>query len=203
MNNNLPNAPDLEQVLPDAPNPSIPELYRLNPADVQDGLGSKKVLTTVPVRRPGPTEFIRIPPDPAWRMIAATFEDKESREHYLVLPNLAVGLGADVNPVELLVYITRSGSLGIWPLKLPGLDGRRNPWNESAREAAKLATEKWIRIRSNMAAGAYDVFEATGAIPDPEWPEDLSFAGILHLAFNGRVIDTADHVVLRRLRGEI
>jgi hypothetical protein len=53
-----------------------------------------------------------------------------------------------------------------------------------------------------MSLGAYDVRVATAPLPDPEWPV-LGFDAILELAFRGRVIDSLDHSVLRRLRGEL
>ena len=68
-------------------------------------------------------------------------------------------------------------------------------------EAARLAETKWVRVASNMAAGMYDTFEATGELPDPEWPE-LSFGEILRLAYRDRFINSADHPVLQALRGE-
>ena len=53
-----------------------------------------------------------------------------------------------------------------------------------------------------MSLGAYDVFEATGDIAEPEWPQ-LRFEEILRIAFGNRYITDAGHVVLKRLRGEI
>jgi hypothetical protein len=53
---------------------------------------------------------------------------------------------------------------------------------------------------SNMALGAYDVFEAQAELPEPTWPE-LSFAKILEIAFRDFVIRDGDHPVLRKLRG--
>jgi hypothetical protein len=53
-----------------------------------------------------------------------------------------------------------------------------------------------------MALGAYEVYEAVGAIPDPEWPE-VTMDEIVRIAVRGRVIDTLDHPVLKKLRGEI
>ena len=55
---------------------------------------------------------------------------------------------------------------------------------------------------ANMPAGTYDVLEAAGQFPEPVWPE-VSLQQLLEIAFKGRVIDTMDHPVLRRLRGEI
>jgi hypothetical protein len=52
-----------------------------------------------------------------------------------------------------------------------------------------------------MSLGAYDVFEATGQLGEPEWPT-VPFRELLRVAFKDRLIDRADHPVLRRLRGE-
>jgi hypothetical protein len=59
---------------------------------------------------------------------------------------------------------------------------------------------KWIRIKPNMALGAYDRFEATVAIPDPEWP-NLAFNEILRIAFRDRVIASLEHIVVKQLLG--
>ncbi len=61
---------------------------------------------------------------------------------------------------------------------------------------------KWVRVQANMADGKYDVFEATGTIPDPEWP-DMSFRDMLQLCFDDRFIDSLDHPILKQLRGEV
>ncbi len=45
------------------------------------------------------------------------------------------------------------------------------------------------------------LFEAMGDLPGPTWP-DVSFRDLLAIAFKGKRIDTLDHPVLRRLRGE-
>ena len=85
---------------------------------------------------------------------------------------------------------------------MPGPDGRQDAWNQSALEAAQLAMGKWIRIAANMSLGAYEIFEATGNIPNPIWP-DLTFEQLVQIAFKGRFINSADHPVLRNLRGEV
>jgi hypothetical protein len=52
-----------------------------------------------------------------------------------------------------------------------------------------------------MSLGAYEIFEAMGKLPEPEWP-DLTFEQILEIAFRDRFISDLNHPVLRRLRGE-
>ena len=48
---------------------------------------------------------------------------------------------------------------------------------------------------------AVEVFEATADIPAPSWPEQ-SFGELLKIAFKDKFIETADHPVLLKLRGE-
>jgi hypothetical protein len=68
--------------------------------------------------------------------------------------------------------------------------------------AAKLAETKWIRVVANMAAGCYDVYEATGISVEPQWP-DMEFKEILRLCFKDRFIESLDHPFLKKLRGEV
>jgi hypothetical protein len=53
-----------------------------------------------------------------------------------------------------------------------------------------------------MGLGAYDVYQATGQLGEPQWPA-VPFKELLRVAFKGRFIDSLDHPVLRRLRGEV
>ena len=65
-----------------------------------------------------------------------------------------------------------------------------------------MASKRWVRVASNMHLGAYDVYEATGSLPDPEWPSK-TFEQLLEVAFKDRFVRDFDHPVLRQLRGEV
>jgi hypothetical protein len=41
---------------------------------------------------------------------------------------------------------------------------------------------KWVRITANMSLGAYEIFEATGDLPDPTWPDLALFAELAGLS---------------------
>jgi hypothetical protein len=131
----------------------------------------------------------------------AVLELKDDRETYLVDPDLWAELPSELAPKALFTTMNRQGVLTLWPVRLPGEDGRHDEWSRSALEAAELAKTRWIRIVANMSLQAYEVYEATGNFPDPEWP-DVSFQRILEIAFRDRFIRTLDHPVIRRLRGE-
>jgi hypothetical protein len=68
-------------------------------------------------------------------------------------------------------------------------------------EAADLAKKQWVRVAPNMALGAYDLAVAPNHVAEPQWPE-LTFQEIIRIAFLDKMIDTWDHPILRRLRGE-
>jgi hypothetical protein len=167
-------------------------------------LGVKKALLTVPVRKPAKEWFIQVHPDESYRLQTAVLEWKEDREVYLVDPTLRSELAAEAtfSPRALFTSITRQGVLFLWPIRLPGADGRLDEWNRSALEAANMAQKRWIRVFANMHLGAYEVHYATGDIRAPEWPA-APFADLLRVAFKDKYIATLDHPVLRRLRGEV
>ena len=165
-------------------------------------VGVKKVITTIPVHKPHKQDFVRIRPGDDYQISTAVIEMKEDRETFLVAPELWNELPGEIVPKIFLTGMTRQGVLFLWPIRLPNADGRHDNWNRSALEAAELAKKKWIKVVSNMSLGGYEVYEATGELPDPEWP-DLSFEEIIKIAFKDRYIKEMDHPVIRRLTGAI
>lgn len=184
-----------------APDPFDPASLRLG-QNFAATVGVRKVLTTVPCRKPNRQEFVRVRPGEDWRLETGLFEDRINRDMYLVERSLWPELAGEVFPAVLFVSISRQGTVFVWPCKLPGIDGRSNTWNESALAAAKIAESRWVRVSANMPAGLYDVVEAVDHLIEPEWPPDLTFRDMLKLCFKDRFIDTLDHPILRALRGE-
>jgi len=170
--------------------------------DFQSAIGVKKRITTIPVRKPTRQEFVRVHPDPAYHLETAVVELKAERETYVVAPDLWPEVSGELIPKRLMLAITRQNVLILWPIRLPGEDGRIDSWNQSAMIAAERATGCWVRVASDRHLGAYELFEAPGDLPPPEWP-DISFQEIIDIAFRGRQIDDINHPVLKQLRGEI
>ena len=164
--------------------------------------GVKKLITTIPVRKPNRQEFARVHPDDSFRIETAVIELKEDRETFLISPELWSELPDEVIPKLLLSCINRQGVLFLWPIRLPDSEGRLDNWNRSAMEAAEHAKNDWVRVVANMSLGAYDVYQATGDIPEPEWP-DLDFNQIIEIAFKDQFIASMDHPAIRKLRGAI
>jgi hypothetical protein len=51
-----------------------------------------------------------------------------------------------------------------------------------------------------MSLGAYRIYEAEGQLSAPVWP-DKTLPELLKLGFKDRVVDSAEHPVVKRLRG--
>lgn len=164
-------------------------------------IGVKKALVTVPVRRPNRQSFVRVRPGPNWRLETAVVELKEEGEVYLVDPSLRDELVLEIVLKVLFVAIDRHGVLFLWPVKLPQGDGRQDEWSRSALIAAEKAMTTWIRVVSNRGLGAYEIYEAKAEFPDPDWPA-VDLRTILETAFRDRFVDTSDHPIVRRLRGD-
>ena len=184
----------------EAPDPFDLASLRLDQT-YSDGIAVKKLITMIRVGKPSKQHFVRVNPDPAYRISpVAVIELKDEREAYLVSPALAAELAGEFTSVALFTAITRAGTLFLWPVPLPAPDGAHNPWHRSALIAVEKAEHRWVRIVANMEAGGYDISEAAANIGDPEWP-DMPFKEMVRIAFQGRIVDRPDHPLILKLRG--
>jgi hypothetical protein len=184
------------------PDPFDPENFRIDQSFLQQPV-AKKLLVTVPVRKPHRQDFIRAHPSMDYQLPAALVNLHDRGETYLVLPNFVSALGENEHFfATLYLCTTRQKAPFLWPVKIPSPEGRKNEWHNSAITAVGHAMKHWVRVVSNMSAGAYEVLEAVGNFTEPEWPE-ASLREILGIAFRGKVIDSPDHPVIKKLRGEI
>jgi hypothetical protein len=167
-----------------------------------DQLPTTRAFSNIPVVKPGNQEFIRTHSSPEYRLETMVLELKETRETYLADPLLWDVLANELTPKILVLYVNRQDVPKLWPIKLPGTDGKLDKWNESALYAAQHAQTAWIRVSSNMDRGAYEMYEALEKLPDPHWPE-LAMDKILELAFSGKYIDSLDHPVIQKLKGRM
>ena len=197
--------PTLQAVDPNAPSTSAPDPFdlaslRLNPSFVETA-GVKKLLTTVPARRPSPQDFVRVHPSPDYRENFAMIDLKDDREDYLVRPEILPDLAGEVVYKTIFTAINRQGVVFLWPIRLPAPDDRKSDWPRSQREAAELAMRQWVRLKANMSLGAYEITMAESVMAEPVWPE-LSYQQLLSIAYRDRMITTLDHAVVKRLRGQ-
>jgi hypothetical protein len=183
-----------------APDPFDIESLRLKPSFLESA-SVKKLLTTVPARRPSPQDFVRVHPAPKYRDHFAIIDLKDDREDFIVHPNILHDLAGEVVYKTLFTAINRQGVVFLWPVRLPTPDDRGSEWWRSAREAAERAMTTWLRLKANMSLGAYEISVAESVMADPVWPE-LSFQELVKIAYRDRVVTTLDHPVVKRLRGQ-
>ena len=126
----------------------------------------------------------------------------ERSEPYLVAPGIVAEMSAETSPHLLVTYVTRQGAVGLWPLRLPRSDGKSDSWMRTAHEGANLGMTRWVRLTANLPNGAYDVQVTSANLSEPEWP-DMAFEKRIEIAYRDHIIESLDHPVLRRLRGEI
>jgi hypothetical protein len=183
------------------PDPFNPTNLRLSQSFVETA-GVKKLLTTIPVRKPSPQEFVRVHPSPDYRENFPIIELKDEREEYIVTASLVPELIGEFVVKTLYLAINRQGTLFFWPVRLPGPDGKDMNWWKSGREAAGLAMKDWVRVKANMNLGAYDIFMAYEKFSEPQWTT-LGYWELIKIAFRDHLIDRIDHPVIKRLRGQV
>ena len=132
-------------------------------------LAEKKLLTSVPIRKPARHEFVRVHVDPVYRLSEVGLAKlKEDGESYLFLapefsPEIAVTL------YTMYLATNRQGVPFVWPVRLPIPEGKHNHWYRRAAEAAELAMTRWVRLQPNPSLGTYELF-VLGESPEPNWP---------------------------------
>jgi hypothetical protein len=159
-------------------------------------------LLRVPIRKPKQQDFVRTHPDPAYRSDLLCLRLEDDDETYLVHPRLGLELANETKRFTVYTAINRQGTVFLWPVPLPLPDGRSYLWWQTAREAAELATTKWVRLQSNLSLGAYDIHAAGSELSEPQWPQ-VTFQELINVGFNNKLITQLDHPVIQRLRGLI
>ena len=162
----------------------------------------ERILTRVPVKKPGKQSFVRVHPSEEFRINVGLIIIREPYETYLVSQELTGELAEDITPTSLLTTVDKFKQVFLWPIKLPDCFGKLDPWNESATVAASRARDAWVKVTSNRSIGSYEVYEAKGDLGEPEWP-NKSFQELIYMAFADYFIDSLNHPIVKRLRGEV
>ena len=147
--------------------------------------------------------FSRVNPDPAFQSRVLLVTDKEGdRESYLATPSLASRLGGMAAPKILRLAVDNAGVPRLIAEPVIDPNGRPNLWNTSYVQAIRAGEKSWVRIEANMSAGQYEIIIASGDLGDPIWPPQTMDELVLQ-CFEGRIINTADHPLIRQLEGRV
>jgi hypothetical protein len=150
-----------------------PEALRIDQSFLSVG-AAKKLLTTVPERKPNKQDFVRVHPSLEYRLTVGLIELKDNRETFLVPPGVVKELSeSEFSLATLFFAINRQKVPFVWPVKLASVDGKINDWHQSALEAAERAMTNWIRLAANMSLGAYEISEAIANYGNPNGQNTL------------------------------
>lgn len=183
-----------------AHNPFDPKRLRISQR-FGEGLDVRTVIASVSVRKPHRQWWFRVHPDPAMTLETCLLQFEQDQQFYLVDPELAPELPGETVPTALYTSINMSGGLFLWPVRLPNEDGQQHECHVTAHRGAELARTCWMRISWDRAVSNYALSQARGQVPEPAWPA-ADLQKLLGIAFKERFIDSLDHTVVRRLRGE-
>jgi len=193
----------MKNTIPESSTPSTISLKDLRlPANYGATLGVKKMLTKVPVGKPSKPQFFRTHQAEDMTFTAMILEQKGTQECYAIAHDVAQQISELVRAVKMHAAIDRQNNVFLIPVPMPGESGTRNPWHESLAQAVEHAKMKWLRISANMHIGGYDVYEAEGTLPEPEWP-DHTIDTLFAVAFRGKMITRIDHPVVQSALGRI
>jgi hypothetical protein len=117
----------------------------------------EKILTTVPVKRPGKNDFFRVHGAEGYVIDYYVLEHDTDQYQttYWVTPGLWDVLSDYLRKVRLFTCISKRGNVFLWPAKLPTIDGNRGAkaWYKSALQAADEAKDRWVKIIGNRDIG--------------------------------------------------
>jgi hypothetical protein len=184
---------------PTAPNPFDPARYRLDEGNLAD-LGITDETADVPVTRPKADWWVRVHPGEEYRQTMGFIETKTDRELYLVDRDLWPRLKTE--PLfhfrRLHLAVNTEGQHFIWPCRLPNSDGKIESWVEIPLRAVEHAKKTWTRFFWEATTRKNRIRTTDSDYAEVKWP-NLSFAELLGIAFNGRIISDLEHPILCRL----
>ncbi|MFA6015449.1 MAG: hypothetical protein WC742_10315 [Gallionellaceae bacterium] len=160
----------------------------------------KKLLVTVPVKKPGKTVFFRVRDGAEWEFPALILTIKETNESYLVTREIAETIPGLVRGEMLYLSVDRNANPILINVPLPDDTGRRNNWHESLLQAVIYSKTQWVRVSANMSAGCNNVQFATNIPDEPHWPEQ-SMDQLVEIAFRGKIITDISHPLIQGLLG--
>ena len=177
------------------------DLKALDEMTRTDAVPTKPQLVSVRVGRPPKDTFVRCHPTHVIALFL--YKDEETGESYMLPPILAEVAQQDqvFKKRQLRLAVTVQGAVFLWETAMHGEETNANQWILSAWNAQATAQDRWIRVVANRQNASYDVMVSESDLGEPAYPEE-QFDEVLRVAFRGKVIETRDHPILKKLRGE-
>jgi hypothetical protein len=151
-----------------------------------------------------PRDFFRTVPDPSYRRRGQIYIHKVEgiidEQTFIIAPNMQ-GEIDEALPCTLVTVVYRDGTPRLWVIKFPREGKHDNDAWVSARSAAKVGMEKWVKLVWN--GRSYQTRDAMpGYAPDPDYSKLPPFDELVRLAFGEHgVIRDRNHPIYRELFG--
>jgi hypothetical protein len=157
--------------------------------------------TRVKVRNPHKTEWFRTHTDPAFSAAYALFENRDGDgEVYFVTPEIYASIEEYCVPATLYTAVNREAEVFLLIAKVPKAGGKDNHSWEATRKAVVAAQEKWTNVAWSETRKTRIVRTSTAYTEQPQWG-NRTFEELLESATEGRIIDSADHPIVKGLLG--
>ncbi|WP_182310243.1 hypothetical protein [Aeromonas media] len=145
------------------------------------------------IQKPHPQEFIQMHAEQFPAQVIQWYQDDQ---YYLVHPEILQELQSETKLVCLSPWVTRTGEVGLWPIST-----HPSSWQSSAQAVIEQARTQWGRVKTNKGKDSYEFLAAVSQQGAPQWP-DKTLDDLIATAFCDRLITSADHPVVRALRGQ-
>jgi hypothetical protein len=159
----------------------------------------------VRVRKPKPREYFRVHPDPNFSGPMWLFEHEVDMdvETYVVSKQVRPLIAEEIKLMQVFTAVNKLGAVFLWAVQIPtDCDKRVRQIAEAKLRAAEEAKSKWVSMRWSGPHGAHLTKVAQGDLGEPVWGAE-DFQQLIRTAFDGRVIDSVDHEIVRELNGEL
>jgi hypothetical protein len=163
----------------------------------------QRKIIQVPVRKPNKQKFFRVVQGEEWEVTVPVLELKEEGEYYLVRPEVRDYLIGEIKFVRLNLGYYLDGSTFLIPVPLPDSDSpeKWNSWHRSLDEVVKNAKTQWVRAIPDKSINGYQLMAANGNFTCPDLPLDMVLSDYVRIGFRDRIIDSPDHVIVKKLMG--
>ena len=160
---------------------------------------TKRELSMIPIKKPNAQQWFQI--HPKWVCTWNVVIWKEDQNIFVVPRKMIPECSGQTKSVKFYVGIYPNSGVFLFPIPEADEDGKRNSWHESAEQVVLAARKGWRRMEPDRATSSYRIISPESKLDDPDWPP-MSKMQIFEMAFKGAIIDSADHPVLKALRGK-
>ncbi len=201
-NDSNPNRESAPSPKPASVDPFDPMLLGIA-TDYAAAINAKASTKPFELRAPNEQEFFRTSPQENQHLVVGSITDKQDMgKVYIVsgalLEEVKLKFPKVVRAVDLVLTQILAGASLVWPVPLA--EDRGGKWHSTQRAACAQGRTRWTNKTAGR--GEYDIVTVDNA-REVDWDPFPPFRDILRQAASERLIDSLDHPLLKKLRGEI